>query len=86
MKTSCRTDFAPTVSFLFPTLKTRLNGHSFQDIEEVKEKATTQLRAIKQNAFQEALQKCKKRWKPAVASGKEHFEGDSGENDVNYLI
>jgi hypothetical protein len=72
--------------FLFPTLKTSLKGHRFQDIEEVKENATTQLYAIKQNAFQEAFQKWKKHWKPAVASGGDHFEGDSGENNVSYLI
>ena len=49
--------------FLFPTLKTILKGHRSQDIEEVKENATRQLRAIKQNAFQEAFQKQKKHWK-----------------------
>ena len=78
MKTSWRTDLDPADFFLSPTLK----GHHFQDIEEVKENATTQLYAIKQNAFQ----KWKKLWKPAVASGGDHFEGDSGENNVSYLI
>jgi len=34
-----------------------------------------QLRAIKQNAFQEAFQKWKKHWKYAVASGWDYFEG-----------
>ena len=86
MKTSCRTDLAPTDFFLFPILKTTLKGHCFQDIEEVKEKVTTQLRVIKQNAFQEAFQKWKKHWNPTVASGGDHFEGDSGKNDVSYVI
>ena len=78
-KTSWRTDLAPTNFFLFPTLKTTLKGHRFQDIEEIKENVTRQLRAMKQNAFQ----KWKKSWKPAVASGGDHFEGNSGETDVN---
>jgi hypothetical protein len=63
--------------FLFPKLKTTLKGHRFQNIEEIKENATSQLRAIKQNGFQEAFQKWKKRWQCAVASGGDHFEGDS---------
>ena len=41
-----------------------------------------QLRAIKQNAFQGAFQKWKKRWKPAVASGGDYLEGTVCENDV----
>ena len=71
--------------FLFPTLKTTLKGHNFQDIDEVKENATRQRRAIKQNAFQEVFQKWKKR-KYAVASGWDYFEGTLCENDVSYLI
>jgi hypothetical protein len=55
MKTSCRTDLTPTKLFLFLTLKTTLKGHRFQDIEEVKENATTQLCAIKENALQETF-------------------------------
>jgi len=31
---------APADFFVFPTLKTTLKGHSFQDIEEVKENVT----------------------------------------------
>ena len=68
--------------FLFPTLKTSLKGHRFQDIEEVKENATRQLHAIKENAFQ----KWKKCWQRTVASGGDHFEGTVCENDVSYLI
>jgi hypothetical protein len=38
---------------------------------------TRQLCAIKQNAFQEAFQNWKKRWKCAVASGRDYFKGES---------
>jgi hypothetical protein len=78
MKISYRTDLAPTDFFLFPTLKTTLKGDRLQDIQEVKENAMMQLRTSKQNAFLKAFQRWKKRWKPAVASGGDHFEGDSG--------
>jgi hypothetical protein len=72
--------------FLFPTLKTTLKRHCFQDIEEVKENVTRQLGTIKQIAFQEAFQKWKKRCQHPVASGGDYFEGTVCENDVSYLL
>ena len=105
MKSSCRTDLAPADFSLFPSLKTTLKGHHFQDIEEinhlsgyfwttyndtsawlVKENATRQLYAIKQNAFQEAFQKWKKCWQCAVASGGYTLKGSVRENYISYLI
>ena len=74
---SWRTDFAPADFFLFPTLENALKWHRLQNIEEIKENMTRQLRAIKQNAFQETFQKWKKGWQPAIASGGDYFEGDS---------
>lgn len=70
-------DLAPADFFLFPKLKNTLKGHRFQDIEEIKENATRQLRAIEESAFQEAFQKWKKRWQHAVDSAGDYFEGDS---------
>ena len=77
MKTFWRTDLAPADFFEFLTLKTILKEHRFQDIEEIKENAMRQRRAIKQNAFHKAFQKWKKHWQCAVASGENYFEGDS---------
>ena len=54
-------NLATTDFFLFPTLKTTLKELGFQEIEDVKENGMTQLRAIKQNAFQKAFQRWKKR-------------------------
>ena len=45
-----------------------------------------QCRTNKQNSFQETFQKWKKRWKCAVASGWDFFEGIVCKNDVSYLI
>ena len=36
--------------FLFPTLKTILKGHHFEDIEEIKDNVTRQIRAIKMHS------------------------------------
>ena len=72
----------PADFFLFPTLKTNLKGHNFQDIEEIKENAMKQLRAIKQNAFQEASQKWKKRWQVEGTTLKRTV----CKSDVSYLI
>jgi len=70
-------DLAPADLFLFPKLKTTLKGRRFQTIEEIKENAIRELRAITESAFQEAFQQWKKRWERYIASRGEYFEGDS---------
>ena len=71
-------DLAPADFFLFPQLKSSLNGRRFQTIEEilVEENWTRALRAISQNKFQDASQNWKKRWERCIKSGEEYFEGD----------
>ena len=66
-----------------PILKTTMKRHNFQDIEDIKENKMRQLHALKQNAFQGAFQKWKKRWKHAVGSGGDYLEGTVCENDVS---
>jgi transposase len=70
-------DLAPADFFLFPKLKTTLKGHRFQTIEEIQENATRELRAITENALQEAFQQWKKHWERCIASRGDYFEGDS---------
>jgi len=70
-------DLTPADFFLFPKLKTTLKGRRFQTIEEIQENATRELRAITENAFQEAFQQWKKRSERCVASRGDYFEGDS---------
>ena len=69
-------DLAPADFFLFPKLKTTLKGCHFQTIEEIKENAVRELRAITESAFQEAFQQWKK-WERCIASGGDYFEGYS---------
>jgi hypothetical protein len=54
-----------------------LKGRRFQTIEEIQENAIRELRAITENAFQEAFQQWKKRWERRIASRGDYFEGDS---------
>jgi alpha-L-fucosidase len=56
-------DLAPADFFLFPKLKATLKGSRFQTVEEIKENAIRELRAIAESAFQEAFLQWKKRWK-----------------------
>jgi predicted acetyltransferase len=70
-------DLAPADFFLFPKHKTTLKGRRFQTIEEIQEKAMRELRAITENAFQEAFQQWKKRCERCISSRGDHFEGNS---------
>ena len=70
-------DLAPAEFFLFSKLKTTLKGRRFQTIEEIQEDAIRELRAITDNAFQEAFQQWKKRLEQYIASRWHYFEGDS---------
>jgi len=70
-------DLAPADFFLFPKLKTTLNGRRFQTIEETQEYTIRELRAVTESAFQEAFQQRKKRWERCIVSRGDYFEEDS---------
>ena len=70
-------DLAPADFFLFPKPKTILKGRCFQTIEEIKENAIRETRAITESVFQEAFQQWKKHWERRIASRGDYFEGDS---------
>jgi len=70
-------DLAPADFFLFPKLKTTLNGRRFQTTAEIQESTIRELRAITESAFKEAFQQWKKRWERCIASRGDYFEGDS---------
>ena len=63
--------------FLFPKLKTTLKWCRFKTIDEIKENAIRELRAVTESAFQEAFQQWKKHWEGCIASRGDYFEGDS---------
>jgi hypothetical protein len=49
----------------------------FFEHAEIQENVIRELRAIEENAFQEAFQQRKKRWERRIASRGDYFEGDS---------
>ena len=61
-----------------------IENHLERTLKRLRRMRRGNLRTIKQNAFQVASQKWKRRWKPAV--GGDYFEGTVCGNDVNYLI
>jgi len=52
-------DLAPADLFLFPKIKTTLQGRRFQTIEEILENVIRELHAITESVFQEAFQQWK---------------------------
>jgi len=66
---------APAEFFLFPKFKTTLKERRFQNMEEIQENTTRELRAIRGNAFQEEFQQWKKSWEWFIASRRNYFEG-----------
>jgi len=71
-------NLAPADFLLIPKWKSSLKGRRFQVVEEIEENSIQDLRAVPQNTFQDAFQKCnKKRWERCIKSGGEYFEGDT---------
>jgi hypothetical protein len=58
-------------------LKSPVFFFSFFEDAEIQENAIRELRAITENAFQEAFQQWKKRWERGIASRGYYFEGNS---------
>jgi hypothetical protein len=67
---------SPSRFFLLPKDKTTLKGCRFQTTE-IQENAERELRAIRENAFQEAFQQRKKCWERCIASRGDYIEGKS---------
>jgi transposase len=74
-------DLAPADSFLFPKLKTTLKGYHFQTIEDIQEKAISELRTITESAFHEAFQQ----WKN-VGNGVSPVEGNALKGTVLKML
>ncbi|EGI60189.1 FLJ37770-like protein [Acromyrmex echinatior] len=62
--------------WLFSKLKRPLRGHRFETIEEIKEKTTSELRAIPTDDYAACFENWKKRWHSCIATGGDYFEGD----------
>jgi hypothetical protein len=64
--------------FLFSKLKLKLKGRRFYTSEEIQSETQRVLETLTEKDFQEALQKCKRRWDRCLHAGGKYCEGDGG--------
>ena len=67
-------DLAPCDFFLFPEIKSLLKGTPFFDIDSIKMAATTELKKILENAFQEYFESWKRRMHKCFQVKGDYFE------------
>jgi len=63
---SYSSDFAPCDFWLFPKLKSVLEGTRFESVEAVKTKSIGILRALQENDFQHCFNQCEIRMKRCI--------------------
>ena len=68
-------DLAPCDFFLFPKIKSVLKRTHFSDIDSIKMAATTELKKIPENAFQERIESSKRRMHKCFKVEGNYFEG-----------
>ena len=68
-------DLAPCDFFLFPKIKSVLKRTHFSDINSIKMAATTELKKIPENAFQECIESWKRRMHKCFKVEGDYFEG-----------
>jgi len=71
-------DLAPCDFFLFPKLKLRMKGRTFDTIKEIQEESQQVLDTIPKNEFQGCFQAWQKRWDRCIHAQGEYFEDDGG--------
>ena len=71
-------DLAPCDFFLFSKMKLKLKGRRFDTITEIQAETQKVLNTLTEKDFQEAFQKCRRRWDRCLHSGGNYFEGDGG--------
>ena len=71
------TDLAPCDFYLFPKLKSKLNGHHSGTMENIQKIVTDELNTLTENDFQYCYDQWKKRWNHCVTSQGSYFEGDN---------
>ena len=69
-------DLAPNDFWLFPKLKEKLRGCSYERIEEIKEAVTKVTDTLTQEDFHGAFQKLLEWYNKCIAAGGDYFEGD----------
>ena len=67
-------DLTPCDFFLFPKIKSVLKGTHFSDIDSIKMAATTELKKIPKNSFQECFESWKRRMHKCFQAEGNYFE------------
>ena len=67
-------DVASPDFFLFPHLKTPMNGHHFRTVDKLKEACTKALKDILEKAYRDAFDAWKSSWKRCIDAGGAYFE------------
>jgi hypothetical protein len=68
-------DLVPAGFFLFPYLKSTMNGARFADIVAIQECATAVLRSIPKEAFDDSFQKLYERCQQCFLKDNDYFQG-----------
>jgi hypothetical protein len=72
----CFPDLSRYDFYLFPKLKSRVEGHHFQTLDSVQKAATDAIETLTEADFQSWYEAWKIRWAKCVASEECYFEGD----------
>jgi hypothetical protein len=69
---------APCDFFLFSRTKLKLKERRFDTTEEIQAESQRVLDTVREKDFQEAFQKCRRRWDRCLQAGGNYVEVDGG--------
>jgi hypothetical protein len=70
------THLAPSVFWLFPTLKTGLKGAHFTTMEDIKSNVMAKLQKVQKEVLRWCFQEWQDEWSKCVYAQGSYFEGD----------
>jgi hypothetical protein len=66
-------DLVPADFYLFPRLKSALNGRRFCDVTDIIKNAAEELKRLSQNGFQECTEYFYSRWQECIVAKGDYF-------------
>jgi hypothetical protein len=69
-------DLAPYDFWLFPKIKSALEGRTLHDTEDIQKDVMVALKAVPQKEFKKCFQQWQQSWAKCVATQGEYFKGD----------
>ncbi len=77
-------DLAPADYFLFPYLKSKLQGEQFPTIQELQKRVKLELRRILEELFDKAICDFPRRWVKCIKNEGKYFEGQGIDVESEY--